>query len=463
MHLYYVIVVTALRAIRRNVLRSALTCLGIIIAVAAVIAIVEIGNGSAAAIQKSISSMGAGIVLVLPGAATSAGISFGSGTSITLTPADCDYIIKEDPMVRDVAPVVRSHGQVIYGNKNWTPQTVQGTTPSFLTLRDWDDVADGTAITDMDVRNANKVCMIGQTLVKQLFNGESPIGREVRLQNVSLKVIGVLSTKGGNMMGQDQDDILIAPWTTVKYRINGSGGTSGSQGSAASSSSSSSTPTSDATYSESSLAVYSAPSSVEAQDNPSMTRFANIDQIIVGAKTNADGVPQIPEAIDEVTQTLHDHHHIRADQVDDFTIRDMTEIANTLTSTSRLVALLLLLVAMISLVVGGVGIMNIMMVSVTERTREIGLRMAVGAKSRDILTQFLIEAVVLCMIGGIIGLMCGRICSIIVRAVMNWPTQFSIGAAIAALGVSASVGIIFGFYPAWKASRLDPIEALRYE
>ncbi|HVU38888.1 MAG TPA: ABC transporter permease [Opitutales bacterium] len=459
MHIYYVILVTALRAIRRNIMRSALTCLGIIIAVAAVIAMVEIGNGSSSAIQKTISSMGANMLMVFPGAASSAGISFGAGTGVSLTPDDAAAIQRECTAVRAVAPVVRARGQIVYGDKNWVPQNIQGTTPDFLVLRDWTTMAEGIPFSDTDVRNANKVCIIGQTIKRQFFPNESALGQEIRLQNVGLKVIGVLSSKGANMMGQDQDDIVVIPWTTVKYRINGNGGTSGSSGGGGSTVSSGSTPISQQVYPSSSTSIYPSLSSIEAQDNPRMTKFANIDQILAGAAT----VKDIPLAIDQITAVLHDRHHIGAGETDDFTIRNMTEMTDTLTSASKMMTQLLLVVAAISLVVGGVGIMNIMMVSVTERTREIGLRMAVGARGRDILKQFLIEAVVLCLIGGLIGLLCGRISSIVVTALMHWPTKASYGAAIAALGVSAIVGIVFGFYPAWKASRLDPIEALRYE
>jgi ABC-type antimicrobial peptide transport system permease subunit len=464
MYTYYLIVRTALRALRRNVLRSALTCLGIIIAVAAVISMVEIGNGSNAAIQKTIASMGAAILMIFPGAAASGGVSFGQGTSVNLTPDDCAAIIRECPAVRDATPVVRSRGQIVYQDKNWVPMNIQGTTPAFLSLRDWDDMAEGASFTDQDVRGANKVCLLGQTIARELFGDDDPIGKEVRLQNVSLKVIGILSRKGANMMGQDQDDILLAPWTTIKYRVNGNGGTSGSAGNSVSAASStagaiSTAPTEQSVYPETSVSLYPAASATEAADNPSMTRFANVDQILAGATD----VKNIPDAIDQITEVLHERHHIRSGEDDDFTIRDMTEMTNTLTSTSRLMTELLLCVAMISLVVGGVGIMNIMMVSVTERTREIGLRMAVGAKARDILRQFLVEAVVLCLIGGIVGLLFGRLCSILVTTILHWPTQASVGAALAALGVSAAVGIIFGYYPAWKASRLDPIEALRYE
>ncbi len=441
-------------------LRSALTCLGIIIAVAAVIAMVEIGNGSSTAISKTIESMGANILMVFPGAASSAGISFGAGTGVSLTPDDATAVATNCPAVSTVAPVVRARGQVIYGNKNWVPQNIQGTTPDFLVLRDWEDMAEGIPFSDLDVRNANKVCVIGQTIKTQLFGDEDPIGQEVRLQSVGLKVIGVLTAKGANLMGQDQDDILVIPWTTVKYRINGSGGTSGSTGNSATTSTASSNQNNGmATFPDASQVFYDAASNTETQDNPLMTKFANIDQILAGADSTKD----IPLALEQITAVLHDRHHIKSDEPDDFTIRNMTEMTNTLTSASRMMTQLLLVVAMISLVVGGVGIMNIMMVSVTERTREIGLRMAVGAKARDILKQFLVEAVVLCLIGGLIGLIFGRVCSIVVTAVMHWPTKPSYAAAVAALAVSAGVGIVFGFYPAWKASRLDPIEALRYE
>jgi ABC-type antimicrobial peptide transport system permease subunit len=446
---------TALRALRRNKMRSALTTLGIIIGVAAVIAMMEIGNGSSHAIQKAISSMGADNIMIMPGTAASGGVSFGAGTTTTLTPEDCEAIERESPATRAAAPIVRARTQVVYGNRNWVPFFILGTTPSYLDVRDWNDLAEGEPLTDQDVRNASKVCLIGQTLVRELFQGNSPIGQEVRVKNVSFKVIGVLSPKGANMMGMDQDDILLAPWTTIKRRVSGSTLANVNQSAAGAS---------NAVNTLSSIypgqpSLYPVPSDVQAADTPLPVRFENIDQILASAQSG----PQIPSAIREITQILHERHRIRAGEPEDFTVRDMTEMMRAMTSTTGLMTNLLLGVALISLVVGGVGIMNIMLVSVTERTHEIGLRMAVGARARDILRQFLVEAIVLCVLGGALGIAIGRGSSLLIRTLLHWPTELSVGAILAAVVVSVSVGVIFGYYPAWKASRLDPIEALRYE
>src|SRR6266540_3613037 len=448
----------AFRALRRNVMRSALTTLGIVIGVAAVIAMTEIGQGTNAAVQRTIKNMGANNLLIQPGTASSGGVSFGSGTTPTLTPQDARAILKECPAVVASAPIVRARTQVVYGNRNWVPLYIYGTTPAFLNVRDWNDLTEGEPFTERDVRNSDKVCLIGQTLVRELFGPESPVGQSIRVQNVSFKVIGVLSPRGANMMGVDQDDILIAPWTTIKYRVVGSSASTVNQSSAGAQNSSG-VNSLNQLYPNTQNSLYPAPSTSEQADTPQPVRFVNVDQILVAARSSAE----IPAAIQQITELLRERHHIRPGEASDFNIRDMTELTKTMSATMTLMTKLLLCVAMISLVVGGVGIMNIMLVSVTERTREIGLRMAVGAEAGDVLRQFLLEAVVLCLIGGVIGIAVGRSSSYFVTLLLHWPTAPSLPAIIAAVAVSAAVGIIFGYYPASKAAKLDPIEALRYE
>ncbi|HWB20511.1 MAG TPA: ABC transporter permease [Phycisphaerales bacterium] len=444
---------TALRALRRNVTRSALTVLGIVIGIAAVIAMMEIGKGSSSAIAKSISSMGANNLLIIPGTAASGGVSFGAGSVFTLTDEDCSAILKECPAVADAAPIVRARSQVIYQDRNWVPQSIIGSSPDYTIVRDWNAMTDGEMFAGADVRNASRVCVIGQTVLRELFQGVSPVGQELRIQSVSFRVVGVLGRKGANAFGMDQDDIVLAPWTTIKYRV------SGSSGSGASANGGGSTSSSTSSVYPGTTSVFPAPTSEDALTQPTTVRFANVDQILVSARSNAE----IRPAISQITQLLQERHRIREGEPEDFSIRDMTETANALSSTANVMTNLLLAVALISLLVGGVGIMNIMLVSVTERTREIGLRMAVGARARDILTQFLIEATVLCLLGGLLGLAIGIGSAMLVHQILLWPIEPSIEAIVASLVVSASVGIVFGFYPAWKASRLDPIEALRYE
>jgi len=454
---------TALNGLRRNVMRAALTTLGIIIGVAAVIAMMEIGRGSATAIQQTIASMGANVLAVMPGTASSGGVSFGAGSVMTLTPQDAEAILAECPAVRGAVPIVRARTQVIYGNRNWVPVFIYGTTPEFLDVREW-TLAEGDMFSDRDVRNASKVCVLGQRLVRELFQGESPLNQEVRVQNVSFRVIGVLSAKGANMMGMDQDDILLAPWTTIKFRVTGSSATTSNQ-SANQTAASSGTGTSQSVntlnqiYPTTQNKLYPEQSATQAADTPLPVRFTNVDQVLTAARSPQE----VPAAIKQITDLLRERHRIRPGEPEDFSIRDMTEMTKAMASTSTMMTKLLLAVALISLLVGGVGIMNIMLVSVTERTREIGLRMAVGAWTRDILEQFLAESVILCFCGGAVGILAGRGVSYLVRMLLSWPTELSMEAIIAAFAVSVTVGIVFGFYPAWKAAHLDPIIALRYE
>ena len=446
---------TALGALRRNLLRTMLTTLGIVIGVAAVISMMEIGNGATSAIQKTMASIGANTLVVVPGAMSTSGINQGAGSVMTLTPQDADAITRECPALRSVAPIVRARTQVVYGNRNWVPTYIYGTTPSFLEVREWTDLAEGEIFSEHDVLNSGKVCLVGQTIVRELFGGRSPVGREVRIRNVSFKVVGVLKTKGANMMGQDQDDILLAPWTTIKYRVVATSLSGSNQ-----SGSSATTPDlPGSVYPNTQQYLYPVPSATEQADTPQPIRFANVDQILTAARSGE----QVGAAIQEITMLLRERHHLKSAGPNDFNVRDMTEITKAMSSTTEMITKLLLCVAMISLVVGGVGIMNIMLVSVTERTREIGLRMAVGAEPGDILRQFLTEAVVLCLLGGSVGIILGRTSSFIISKVLHWPTAASAGAIVAAVTVSATVGLIFGFYPAWKASRLNPIAALRYE
>jgi ABC-type antimicrobial peptide transport system permease subunit len=466
MHKFYSILRTALRALRRNVMRSALTTLGIVIGVSAVIAMTEIGQGSSTAVQKTIASMGANNLMVIPGTAASGGVTFGGGSTITLTPQDADTIGRECLSVQAVATVVRARTQATFANKNWVPLFIYGTTPSFLDVREWTDLEEGEPFTDSDVRNQNRVCLVGQTIKHELFNDLSPVGREIRMQNVGFRVIGVLSPRGANMMGMDQDDIILAPWTSIKARVSSSVLTNVNQSTAAAAGSTMASVTAATTvnslnqsYPGSQDSVYATIDPLRASDYPQQTRFPNVDQILA----RANSAEEIPLAVRQITDLLHERHHVKVGYPDDFSVRDMTEMSKALGSASETMSRSLLFVALVSLIVGGVGIMNIMLVSVTERTREIGLRMAVGARPEDILRQFLVEAIVLCMLGGFMGILIGRGASELLHYLLNWPIEVSFVAIVAAISVSASVGIIFGYYPAWKASRLDPIEALRYE
>jgi ABC-type antimicrobial peptide transport system permease subunit len=446
----------ALLALRRNVLRSALTTLGIVIGVGAVIAMVEIGQGSKAAVAESIQSLGANNLLVMPGQAASGGVSFGGGTSPTLTPGDAEAIAREVPAAVAVAPVVRARTQVVAGSRNWVPLYIYGTGPEFLTVRDW-PVTDGRAFTAQEVAASAQVCLVGTTVSRELFGDESPVGQAVRVNGVPLEVVGVLERKGANTFGADQDDIVLAPWRTIKFKVSGQSAQTANQSAAAAGQAAGTSST--VRFPSQQPAPYPAQSPTEAADYPPAPPPTFIDQVLVRVAAEGD----IPGATAQITSLLRERHKTRDGQAEDFNIRDTAELSNAAVATSRLMGGLLLAVALISLVVGGVGIMNIMLVSVTERTKEIGLRMAVGARPRDILRQFLTEAVLLCLMGGAAGVALGRGGSWLVEAVLHWRTEPSTAAVVAAVGVSALVGVAFGFYPAWKASRLDPIDALRYE
>jgi macrolide transport system ATP-binding/permease protein len=426
------------QALRRNLMRAALTMLGVVIGVAAVIAMMEISQGASAAIQVTVTNMGANTLLVTPGAPQRGNSRIGDRTD-TITPEDAEAIALECPTVVCTAPIVEADGPVVFRNRSWRPIYLTGSTNAYLEARNWSDVEVGRVFTEREILNGSKVCLIGKTLVRELFGSQNPLGAEIRVKNVPFQVIGVLSPKGADLLGTDQDDILLAPWTTIKYRVNG-GETSA-------------LPAKDETH--------PLPGATLAERLPGLShhiRTESVDQIMVKA-TAADAVPL---AIDEITRLLHERHHLLEGEVD-FRIHDMAEVSNALKKIIRMMSGLGMSIAAVSLLVGGVGIMNIMLVSVTERTREIGLRMAVGANAKDILRQFLLEAVALCLVGGFIGILAGRAGSWFAGSVMGWPTYASPLAAAVAVAVSLAVGITFGYYPAWKASRLNPIDALRYE
>jgi putative ABC transport system permease protein len=396
----------AFRALRRNKMRSVLTALGIIIGVGAVIAMVSIGNGAKAQVEEQIASLGENVILIFSGSITSSGIRTGWGSAGTLKIEDAEAIRREVPGVIAVSEEVFSTSQVSAGNQNWFTR-VYGESPEYFDIREW-PLRSGASFSPQDVRSANKVCVIGQTTASQIFGTADPIGQVLRIKGVPFLITGVLTPKGLSPQGTDQDDIVIMPYTSAMKRVLGG---------------------------------------------------TTLRGINVQVATPNDLAP----AQQQITELLRQRHNIRPGRDDDFTVRNQQEIAETATATSKVMTLLLGAIASVSLVVGGIGIMNIMLVSVTERTREIGVRLAVGAHGRDILTQFLIEAVTLSSIGGVIGIILGLGTSQLLSSVAHWPTLISISSIVVAFFFSAAVGIFFGFYPAREASRLDPIEALRYE
>jgi putative ABC transport system permease protein len=401
----------AVRALRVNKLRSALTMLGIVIGVGAVITMVAVGAGAQARVAEQIQSLGSNMLIVLSGSALAGGVRMGSGSQLTITEDDAWAIQREITAVAAAAPTSRGGAQVVYGNLNWATG-IQGVTLEFFTTREW-DVADGRLFTQEEVDGAGKVALLGQTVAGNLFADGDPLGQVIRIKNVPFTVIGLLERKGQTTFGQDQDDTVLIPLGTAKRKVLG----------------------------------------------VSQANARSVGSIAVKVRE----ARAMPEAEQEIRGLLRQRHRLQPFQEDDFNIRNLTEVLQSQEASSRVLTLLLAAIASVSLLVGGIGIMNIMLVSVTERTREIGLRMAVGARGRDILLQFLVEAVTLSLIGGAIGITVGLAGSSAVAYFARWRTLVSTEAVVVAFGFAAAVGVFFGFYPARKAAALSPIDALRYE
>jgi putative ABC transport system permease protein len=396
----------ALRALARNKLRAFLTMLGIIIGVGAVIAMVAIGEGAKSTIRAQIASLGTNVLIVLPGSNSQGGVRFGTGNVNTLVDADARAMVQELRSVSFASPVLRRPEQVIAGNLNWGT-LAQGVAPEFQQIRDW-QVAEGRFLHEGDMDSAAKVAVIGQTVATQLFGNDNPVDAVIRIRNIPFRVVGLLVAKGQTGQGTDQDDTVMIPYTTMQKRL---------------------------------------------------MRITWVQSIVVKAVS----AERVQEAQEQISSLLRQRHRIGQDREDDFNVRNLSDIAEAASTTARVMAVLLGSVASISLLVGGIGIMNIMLVSVTERTREIGIRMAVGARSRDIMLQFLVEAVVMAATGGLIGIFLGIGSSEVLKQWAQWPTLISPTIVAIAFLFSGAVGVFFGFYPAKKAANLDPIEALRYE
>jgi putative ABC transport system permease protein len=401
----------ALRSLRVNKLRTALTMLGIMIGVGAVIAMVSVGSGAQARVAEQIQSLGSNLIIVLSGSSNAAGVRLGQGSQLTITEEDGAAIAREVSLVQVAAPSSRGTAQVVYGNLNWSTQ-IQGVTADYFEARDW-PIDSGRPILTEDVDGATKVALVGQTTAQNLFGDSDPLDQIIRIKKVPFTVVGVLARKGQSSWGQDQDDIIVMPLSTAKKKVLG----------------------------------------------VSQANARSVNSISVKVRPGED----MTEAEAQVRALLRQRHRLQSFQDDDFWLRNLSEVLQTQEESSKVMTYLLAAIASVSLLVGGIGIMNIMLVSVTERTREIGLRMAVGARGRDILTQFLVEAVTLSLIGGIIGIALGVGGSNAISYLAEWRTVLSPEAVVLAFGFAAAIGIFFGFYPARKASRLDPIEALRYE
>lgn len=396
-------IIIALRALRRNKLRSVLTALGIIIGIGAVIAMVSIGNGAKSQVEAQVASLGQNVITVFSGSFSAGGTRSGWGGAASLTLEDAEAIKREVANIAGVSPEVRDRSQILANGLNWNTQ-IQGESPDYISIRSW-PIAEGSMFTEQDIRSVAKVCVVGKTVVDQLFPETDPIGQTLRIRNLPFKIVGVLSAKGFNLFGQDQDDVVIIPYSSHMKRI---------------------------------------------------TRRTNISSILIQADS--------PEVIDQVQQSITDTlMGRRQGREQDFTVRNQVELAQAATKTTETMTVLLGAIACISLIVGGIGIMNIMLVSVTERTREIGIRLAVGAHGRDVLLQFIIEAVILSVMGGILGVLLGIGSSQFISYYVGWPVLISTMSIGAAVSVSAVIGIFFGYYPAMKAAELDPIDALRYE